>query len=356
MSYVNPRKAFTHLDRLVAWKHGEQPAPVTLEWDLSNVCSLGCQSCHFAHTHVAGPWAGQAVRPTGYADTGRLADPVLVQRGLREASQAGVIGVVWSGGGEPTLNPAWPEIVAYGASLGLQQGMYTLGGHLDAEKAAQLSASLAWVVVSLDSADRATYAAEKRVPEARFVDACRGISELATARRGAVVGVSFLLHAKNWERADEMRALGLSLGADYVTFRPTIETSPEAPGVPVGDRRWIREALPTLAWLANLPDVECDPERFAMYAGWTDHGYTACHGIKLLAAVTPDGRIWVCPQRRGVEGSCIGDLRVESFAQVWARHPRAWTDFSACRAMCRLHLVNQQLAPLFEAYQHEAFV
>jgi len=66
--------------------------------------------------------------------------------------------------------------------------------------------------------------------------------------------------------------------------------------------------------------------------------------------------VWVCPNRRGLAGSELGDLTRDTFADLWARHPGQWTDFSGCRAMCRLHLVNRQLAPVFEKRQHEAFV
>jgi hypothetical protein len=108
--------------------------------------------------------------------------------------------------------------------------------------------------------------------------------------------------------------------------------------------------------LSHEPDVECDPSRFEAYRDWRGREYDTCHGIKLNATITPDGRVWVCPQRRGMTGSEIGDLRRESFTELWARHPRQWTEFADCRVMCRLHLINEQLSPVLQAYRHEAFV
>ncbi len=355
MTYISPNKVFAHVNRLTDWRAGKTPAPVTIEWDLTNVCSLGCQSCHFAHTHVKGPWAGRSrTLPMAYDSTGEFADYDLIKRALKEAARAGVQGVVWSGGGEPTLHPEWLEIVALASAYGVQQGMYTLGGHLTEESAAFLGRIATWVVISLDAVDAKSYSHEKGVSESRFDDACKGVSLLAAHK--ATVGVSFLLHELNWTRAYGMLALARKLGADYATFRPTIETRPDHPGVITGDTTWITEALPTIAALSREEGVECDPERFTQYRDWTSHGYSACHGIKVATTITPDGRMWVCPQRRGVEGSCLGDLRTESFTQIWSRHPGQWTDFSACRAMCRMHLTNQVLAPVFAAREHEAFV
>ena len=82
--YSAPTKAFAHLDRLLRWSGDDRPAPVTLEWDLTERCYLGCQSCHFAHTHVRGPWTGQPrVVPDAYAGTGDLADAALIERWLK---------------------------------------------------------------------------------------------------------------------------------------------------------------------------------------------------------------------------------------------------------------------------------
>ena len=227
---ISSNKALAHVDRLAAWKRGEKPAPVTLEWDLSNRCSLGCQSCHFAHTHVKGPWAGREPgKPTGFTGTGEIADTQLVIRGLEQARDAGVLAIVWSGGGEPTLHPEWVGILAWAKALGLKQGMYTLGGHLTHESADRLAALTEWVVVSLDAADRQVYAQEKGVAPSRFENAVEGIRALVAAK--ARVGVSFLLHAENWFKAPDMVTLVKDLEASYCMFRPTIETFPDDPGV-----------------------------------------------------------------------------------------------------------------------------
>ncbi len=354
MTYVAASKAFAHMDRLAAWQRGERAAPVTVEWDLSNRCPLGCFACHFAHTHTHGPWTTrERSLPMAFENTGDLADIELVARGVREMEAHGVQAVVWSGGGEPTAHPQWMTAMRHAAAAGLQQGMYTAGMLLSAETARELSEYATWVVVSLDAPDRETYRVEKQTDA--FDAACAGVRHLA-AEGGAVVGVSFLLHHANWSHADDMLALARRLGADYTTFRPVIITDPAAPSMPFEDRGWITDAMPTLLALAREPDVECAPDRFGMYRDWTGRSYRTCHGIKLNTTVTPDGRVWVCMQRRGVAGSEVGDLRVESFSELWSRHVGAWTDFTHCRAMCRLHLVNEALADVFEPHAHEAFI
>jgi MoaA/NifB/PqqE/SkfB family radical SAM enzyme len=357
VTYIDLRaKVLRHLDRLAGWQAGEKPAPVTVEWDLSNRCVLGCQDCHFAHTHTRGPWASKSrTLPMAYEGTGDLADVALVKRVLDEMKDCGVQGIVWSGGGEPTTHPHWEEIIDY--AYGIQQGMYTCGTLLTRDNVALLADRTEWVVVSLDAVDAETYAAEKGVSPKQFDAACAGIRYLAedAAPYGVpVVGVSFLLHAGNYTKAWDMLELARSLGATYTTFRPAIRTSPDAPSQCTDDRRWITAVPWMFDTLARESDVEISPERFRDYATWSGHGYTECHGPRLNTTITPDGRVWICPQRRGV--TALGDLRVESFAELWARHPGQYTVDAGCRVMCRLHPVNEHLHSLAQPCAHEAFV
>ena len=357
MTYIDPRgKVFAHLDRIAGWRAGEKPAPVTIEWDLSSRCPLGCWGCHFAYTHSRGPWTSQPrMLPMAYDGVGDLADRTIVMDALIDARQMGVRSIVWSGGGEPTTHPNWEEIIGHAHQLGLDQGMYTMGGLLTTASAKTLAYAASWVVVSLDAADATTYAKEKGVPPSRFAAACRG-AELLSTYGLATVGVSFLLHAENWTRATDMLELARSLGATYTTFRPTVETSPDRPSICTADRSWVTHAEVLLEALAGEDDVEIDTDRFRTYRDWDGHGYTTCHGIKLSTTITPDGRVWICGNRRGMASSAYGDLRTESLRDIWARHPGTWTDFANCRVMCKLHPVNEMLEAIETPRQHEAFI
>jgi MoaA/NifB/PqqE/SkfB family radical SAM enzyme len=292
--------------------------------------------------------------PMALEDIGDYANPSIVKRGLGQMSAAGVQAVVWSGGGEPTTHPQYLSIVETATDAGLQQGMYTLGGLFRPDTASKLAKHLTWVVVSLDCPDALSYHQEKGVPLDRFRAACDGVRWLSSPGT-TTVGVSFLLHAGNWHRAEEMLTLSRSLGASYTTFRPTILEATDQ-SIRTSDQAWITDAMPTLEAMAAERDVECEPSRFAAYRDWAGRSYETCYGIRFNATITPDGRIWVCPQRRGLEGSCIGDLRTESFKDIWARHPGKWTNLTDCRVMCRLHLTNQVLASVYQPQAHEAFV
>jgi GTP 3',8-cyclase len=356
--YVDPvGKILAHVDRLAAWKQGTKAAPINIEWDLSNRCSLGCAGCHFAYTHTRGPLAGKREKPQGYIDGGDLADVNLVKRALYEAKQAGVLSVTWTGGGEPTLHPQFDDIIQYADSLGLRQGLYTHGGHIGAERGAMLARILDWIVFSIDCVDGESYGAYKGVSAQFFSRAKNGIHHVSAGDTGCVIGASFLLGAHNWKQAREMLKLARNLGVDYATFRPMIEYSMDDPSMPAGDVTWITEALPTLEALSLEADVECIPQRFTEYRDWTyERPYPVCYGVRFNTVITPNGKMFVCVNRREFANSELGDLTTESFASIWARHPGEWRDFEQCRVLCRLHMINHTVWDVYRPRQHIDFV
>lgn len=356
MSYIAPKeKLFHHLDKLHQIRTtGKTTAPVNVEIDLSNRCSLGCQWCHFAHTHTRGPLAGKVDKPANSVSGGDLMDFDLAMRIVMQLRTAGVKSITWTGGGEPTLYPRFDAAIAYAAALGMEQGLYTHGGHIDEERAARLKKYCTWVYVSLDECDAESYRASKGID--KFNAAGQGVARLALAEGPAVIGVGFLLHAKNYYRVGEMVTLGKVLGADYVQFRPTILYDQETPNQLSEDTAWLTDALVYLSEYADAPGVIVDLERFRMYQSWQGHGYSTCHWSALQTVITPNGKVWRCLNKREHGDALLGDLSVETFADVWARAGGTCAVDGSCRTMCRGHVPNLTLDSLMREPAHRNFI
>ncbi|HEY5989585.1 MAG TPA: radical SAM/SPASM domain-containing protein [Streptosporangiaceae bacterium] len=346
VSYIDPRvKLFGHLDKLAALKAGQRPAPVNVEIDLTNRCSLGCQWCHFAYTHTRGPWAGRAEKPAGAVSGGDVMEFETAVHILEQLEAAGVRSVTWTGGGEPTLHPRIHDVLTAAAGLGLDQGLYTHGGHLTPFLAMLARKVCTWVYVSLDCTDAESYRREKGVDG--FERACAGVRNLVRAGGQATVGVGFLLHAGNWGRADEMLALGRALGADYVQFRPAVAYRQDAPGEIAEDTAWVDDCI-DLLYGRQAPDVICDIDRFQMYRDWDGHGYATCWWAGLQTVITPNGKMWRCVNTREHAGALLGDLTRESFADIWQRAGPCPVG-PGCRVLCRGHVANVALDEILRA-------
>jgi GTP 3',8-cyclase len=352
-NYINPpEKLLHHIDRIAQIQDGSHPAPVNVEIDLSNRCNLGCQGCHFAHTHTRGPLAHSA-RPDGMLDVGDLMPAQLALNIIDQLAGAGVRSISWTGGGEPTLHPDFERIIRYAHSRGIAQGIYTNGTNIDPGRAAVMKTCLTWVYVSLDRANRKDYAEYKQVD--RFAQAEQGISNLVDAQGHATIGIGFLVSKANVSSIPNLYHFGRLTGADYVQFRPEISFDLANPQEASQDTEWINEAL---AWFAGLAGMgaEIDTSRFEMYRDWGGHPYPLCHWVQMQTVITPNGKVWTCVNRRGLPGSELGDLSKELFVDIWQRSKAFAVDHN-CRIMCRGHVPNLTLNRMMvKPSGHELFV
>lgn len=352
---INPGiKLFSHLDRLHEIKMGGRPAPVNVEVDLSNRCSRGCYFCHFAYTHTRGPLKGKRDKPQDAILGGDLMEWDLAVSMIDQLKAYGVRSMTLTGGGEPTLHPRFNDVVEYVAGAGLELGLYTLGGHIDAERADLIKKNLTWVYVSLDACTRESYQETKGMDG--FQPVIEGIKRLVAASGDATVGVGFLLHRDNWRSTHAMVKLGKSLGVDYVQFRPTVHFEMDAPGALAENTSWVTGALAHLGAYQHDPFVIADVDRFKRYQKWGSHQYKTCFWSAMQTVITPNGKVWRCTNKREHPGALLGDLSVESFSDVWQRSGGPCAVDSSCRIACRGDLANVTLNAVMAPQAHSNFV
>lgn len=317
-------KILRHPETLAQLRRGESPWPVNVEFDLTNICQLKCQHCDFEYTH-----------------DGTIMPADLAIRVLVDLARGGTRAVTFTGGGEPTLHPLFAEFCHAASKLGLAVGVYTNGVKVKRLLAAMRA--LRWVYVSLDALGAISYKETKGVDLFDLVT--DGIRLLARAKRSTTLGLGFLLHKDNYQFEMSMINLARDLGVDYCQFRPVVQE-----GMDYG---WIPAALELLGRHSHNPDVYVSRQRFLDLHSGQARGYTVCRGSALVPCVGADGTLWVCPNTRGKRA--LGNLKSESFAEIWARRP-VQTVGEDCRMACRNHALNETLEYVCGEGAHDAFV
>lgn len=122
--------------------------------------------------------------------------------------------VVLISGGEPLLNPQWSEIAALLMRRGLKLWLLTSGLSL-AKHASRASVLFEAITVSLDGADRGTYAAIRGVDA--FDVVCRGIRAAVGAGTPSVT-LRVTLQRGNFRQLSRFVDLGRALGVAQVSF------------------------------------------------------------------------------------------------------------------------------------------
>jgi|TARA_B110000495_G_scaffold80014_1_gene68714 cyclic pyranopterin phosphate synthase len=136
------KKVLFHPEKIVEYKQGKRPFPVTLEIDLTNSCNHRCSFCNYAE-HI---------------DISRdsLKTEILKER-LEEAYTLGTKGVVFSGGGEPMIHKDYFKIIEYTKKLGFDVGTITNGSIISESNIDIVVQNLQWIRISIAGGDRDSY-------------------------------------------------------------------------------------------------------------------------------------------------------------------------------------------------------
>jgi MoaA/NifB/PqqE/SkfB family radical SAM enzyme len=128
-------------------------------------------------------------------------------------------------GGEPLLNPEWPEIASLLRSQGMTLWLLTSGLSL-AKHVSKVAHLFDRVTVSLDGTDKETYRAIRGLDA--FDTVCRGIGMATNA--GIAVGLRVTVQRANFRQLPEFVGLAKSLGALEVSFLAADVSNPHAFG------------------------------------------------------------------------------------------------------------------------------
>jgi organic radical activating enzyme len=109
----NHVKLLKHMDRLKIIQDGGRPKPVMFHMSPCNPCNLTCSFCCFANRSMK-----------------EMLTVKQMKSAIDQFAALGVLGMEFTGGGEPTLHPKLDEVIAYAHSRGLKIGICTNGSKL----------------------------------------------------------------------------------------------------------------------------------------------------------------------------------------------------------------------------------
>jgi Fe-coproporphyrin III synthase len=246
--------------------------------------------------------------------------------------------VVLISGGEPLLNPHWPQIAELLRRQGLKLWLLSSGLSL-AKHAKRVQGLFDSVTVSLDGTNPATYAAIRGVDA--FEKVCEGIR--AAAQLGTPVSVRVTLQRANYRELPLFVAAAHALGAYEVSFLAVDVANPHAfarqnpiaPDLALG-----AEDLPVLDQLLRDIEVQCAEDfrsrfiaqdvpklrriyqYFAAIRGLAPYPKVRCNAPEFSAVLSAQGKLNPCffingpsddldrqPLRQSLNSSAMLELR-----------------------------------------------
>lgn len=334
-------------------REGSHPAPVHVQLILSDLCNQDCPWCAY---RMSGYTSNQLFSgPNGERNPNRMIEYEKAKEIIYDCWRMGVQAIQFTGGGEPTVHPRFWELLEYAQGFGSATALVTNGVRLTREKAAPIG-KLSWIRVSLDSANRQTYAKIRNAPEWHFDAATEGI-RIASAS-GAVVGVGFVITKDNWHETLDAAKLAKSLGAGNIRIGGVFQTEGASYFSEFG-----KEAMALAKEAEGLADG-----KFTVYNRFTekladleqgppDYGY--CGYQRFTTYIGGDLSVYRCCVTSYNRQGFLGSLKDRRFYDMWLSKETASKldsfDARTCER-CQFNTINRGIIKMLEKPPHAEFV
>lgn len=347
--------------------------PITAEFVPTLECNFTCARCTYRD------WKGLTTTQKGK----RYMDLALMKHLLDELKKAGLKGIIWTGGGEPTLHPNLLEGMRYAKSLGLKNGLFSNGSHLTPEMVETLLLEIAPAFIRI-SVNAPTEESHRRFHSySRAEDYFGNILDVLTKmaqmkmhdrRISTTIGIGVLVSPRNLSALREFGSFIRQIlftdrtqsgWLDYIAFRPEVmyggeEVAQHSPEFFArAEKNWGGLVLPSMSGPQGLDPIFIR-ERFRNMNDPQQADTPYCLAHPWRVSIAYDGKVYLCAEQNGNPNFCLGDLSRQSFAEIWYGKQRKSVirDLNAgmyqklCPPICVLtymsHVFNQLPFPLSE--------
>jgi len=294
--------------------------PVLSEIALTYRCQNRCFFCY-----ASSPERGRDVREMTTDEVRMVIDKIVDQARVPTVSFTG---------GEPTLRPDLPDLIAYAASRGMRTNLITNGIRCAewAFVARLAGAGLKSAQVSVEAGDAETHDAVVGNPGA-FERTLQGVRNLKAA--GIHTHTNTTINRRNVHALPALIDRLAEMGQEYLSMNMVIRTG-GAVGVPdisyeeIGDiilalKERAEERGMRFVWYSPVPHCLFNPVAHGL-------GSQSCSTIEGLLSVAPDGQVLPCSSFE----TGVGDLLHEDFATIWDRRSaRYWRNKEFVPPGCR---------------------
>jgi MoaA/NifB/PqqE/SkfB family radical SAM enzyme len=191
--------------------------PISINLDLTTACNYKCDHCV----------------DLDILNTGIRYDYEKLKAGLKELAARGLRSVIVIGGGEPTVDPYFVEVVRFMKGLGLQVGIVSNGsGNKKIAEVADLLDEKDWVRLSLDSGTDSTFQVMHKPRKPITLDQiCETVAAIKERNRVTKVGFSYIItwkgaHTNDTDIHENLHEMVMGAerarryGFDYISFKP----------------------------------------------------------------------------------------------------------------------------------------
>ena len=293
---------------------GRLTAPIHVRLKPTNRCTHRCWYCCYRNPDL---FLSERMNERDEIPRAKM------QEIVGDLAAMGVRAVTFSGGGEPLCYPHILEAVRGLLDGGVKVAMLTHGGLLEGEAAELLAGGATWVRVSMDAADRETYARLRGVRPEEFDRVCGNVARFAaTAGRRCVLGINLIVTRETSGGVLAFLRMAKALGADHVKVSGAVVSTKAAENAAyLGPffaevKSQIAEAVAALAGKTfGIVD------KFHLPGGTEESfepTYARCPFAQCLTVIAADQNVYTCQDKAYTTSGLLGSIRGCSFREFWS--------------------------------------
>jgi len=342
--FITSDKIFQHTEQLNNWKQDRGVDPITLELHLTNKCNNACYYCCM--------WN---VKNAQEMNTGE------VRKAVDFIGNSGAKGVIFSGGGEPTMHKEFDNAVFWLEQKGLDIGVITNGVNWNEERIKTVLPMIKWVRISLDAVDDEQYKLIRGTHQFEQVVAnIKKMLELKNLYPETTIGVQIVVNKHNYMSVrdfcffcnQEFPTL------DYIQVRPLEIKQDEVP--------YSAEELETLKDIkdcAKIPKVQLS-DKWDLITGAREFGFTKCHCCEMIGTIDAYGDYYLCCHTLkltdykfyNIFSSTQNNRAIHKVDTLKALGPSKGLNPKVCPIGCRGSNINRRLEGLANEQKHKNFL
>lgn len=336
-----------HPEQLAAFREGRVLAPVQIHLMPTNTCSHSCGFCSYRLKNDDGTKTWKNSKD--FDD--KLHVPWgLLEQTLRDARAMGTKAIELTGGGEPFVYPHIDPLLDLIHELGFDLGIVSHGGAITAARAQAVGMTRGWkwARISIDASDRTTYAQMRQVAESQWDRAWAAVKNLAAERDQRAdpeirVGCGFVVTRENFAQVYRFCEIAKEHGSDNV--RLSVRFGPE------GNDYYGPAMLDVAEEQARLAKQYLEEDSFVVHdligerranQAASVQDYEPCYTMRLLCVIGGDAKVYSCCTLAFAPDGELGDLRKESFRELWTRHASANFDWFKVHQRCAVQCLYEK--------------
>ena len=308
-TYYSALKFMQFADHLQDDEAGRIKPPVHVRVKPTNRCNHNCWYCAYRVDNLS---LGEDMDEKDSIPSERMLALA------HEFVESGVKAVTFSGGGEPLLYKALPEVIDILATGGIRVAALTNGSNLKGRMADAFAEHGTWIRVSLDAWDNPSYVKSRGAQTDGFSRLLDNIQAFTARDTRCVLGVSLIVGKDNHQHILEICSILKTVGVNHVKvsgavvsndvlgnneYHSTIKTEVENQ-ISIAQRALVDSSFNILNHYHDMPS------RF-------EKKYSSCPSMRLLTIVGADQGIYTCQDKAYTDTGYLGSIANLSFKDFW---------------------------------------